>query len=213
VWRELIAKYVPGKTFVDVGCMWKVDGAYSFHALRSGASAVTGIDMMEPTPGFCRQNTETGDTVGFFRGNLNDPAIESWAGSYDVVFCAGVLYHVPNPVYSLLQLRKLCNETLILTSASTMDHKIQNVGIFLPRLDDQSRTAQNFQGPHGGKKVGLDRDVDENLGFVPWFWLLTPSAIRSMVEAVGFEVKEFFKHRRVTTLVATRSGEPVVPPL
>ena len=36
--EELIAKHVAGRSFVDVGCMWTIDGALCFAAEDAGAA-------------------------------------------------------------------------------------------------------------------------------------------------------------------------------
>jgi hypothetical protein len=213
VWKDLIRKYAPGKSFIDIGCMWRVDGEYCIRAVRAGAKSVLGVDVNEATPEFFQKNQENGGKVRFIKGDLNDPSIEQWAGRHEVVFCSGVLYHLPNPIYSIFQMRKLCSELLILTSASVMEQSVPNSAVFLPGLDDQTRDNLNFQGGRRGAKWGLDAPIDRDRGYAPWFWLPTPSCIRSMVEAAGFEVREFFMHRRVTTLVGTPTREPVLPPL
>ena len=41
--EELIAHYARGRTFLDIGCMWKVDGALCFVAEDASARAVTGV--------------------------------------------------------------------------------------------------------------------------------------------------------------------------
>jgi 2-polyprenyl-3-methyl-5-hydroxy-6-metoxy-1,4-benzoquinol methylase len=128
----LIAPLVPGRTFVDVGCMWEVDGDYSFLAAASGATSVTGVDIAAATPQFTTRNAQLGEPVRFVRGDLNDPKIEEWAGTFDVVFCSGVLYHVPNPVFSLYQLRRLCREVLILTSATMPERDVPNAACCYP---------------------------------------------------------------------------------
>src|SRR5207249_6776303 len=68
LWRELIARHVPGRTFVDVGCMWKVNGEYCFLAAEHGAAAVAGIDLSPATPEFLERNASTGGHVRFVRG-------------------------------------------------------------------------------------------------------------------------------------------------
>lgn len=213
LWRDLIAKYATGRSFADVGCMWRVHGAYAFHAAAHGATAVTGIDVQAATPEFAARNATAGGRVRFVQGDLNDTDLGRWAGRHDVVFCSGVLYHVPNPIYSIFQLRRLCAERLILTSATIMDDGVPNAAVFLPTLDDATRARLNYQVRPDAGKIGLDRPIDRNRGYAPWFWLPTPSCLRAMVVAAGFEVVEFHKYRRVTTIVATPTGEPLLPPL
>jgi hypothetical protein len=194
--------------------MWRVNGEYCFHALTAGATTVTGIDIEPATPEFDGKNAEHGGRVRFIQGNLSDPAIDSWAGRHDVVFCSGVLYHVPNPVYSLCQLHRICADTLILTSASTMEGAIPNSAIFLPGLSAAMRRKLNYTvRPGETGKIGLDRAIDSHQGYAPWLWLPTASCIVAMMESVGFEIRDVFKHRRVTTVVARVGRQAIVPTL
>ena len=48
---------------------------------------------------------------------------------FDVVFCSGVLYHVPNMQQSLDQLRQLCRGTLILATASVTERETPNLRV------------------------------------------------------------------------------------
>ena len=200
LWRELIARHVPGRSFADVGCMWRVDGAYSFHALAKGAASVTGIDINPATAAFAEKNAAVHDRVRFVQSDLNDPTLPDRAGEFDVVFCSGVLYHVPNPIFSLEQLRRLCRGTLILTTASILERKTPHSAVFLPYLGPGVRERLDFGGP--ARKRGLDSAVIERRGYANWLWLPTPSCLRAMIRFVGFETLASYEHRHVTTLVA-----------
>lgn len=200
LWRELITRHVPGRTFVDVGCMWRVDGAYAFHALASGASAVTGIDINPATATFIERNAAVDGRVRFVQSDLNAPALPARVGTFDVVFCSGVLYHVPNPLFSIEQLRRLCHGTLILTTASFLERDTPHAAVFLPYLDARERRRLDFE-VHGRKR-GLDSTVIERRGYANWIWLPTASCLRAMVRFAGFETLACHEHRHVTTLVA-----------
>ena len=50
--EDVVRRHAAGKTFCDVGCMWKVHGRIAFVAEEAGATAVTGVDVMEATPEF-----------------------------------------------------------------------------------------------------------------------------------------------------------------
>ena len=50
-----IRKFAVGRSFVDVGCMWGVDGEYAFQAEAAGAARVTAVDVFGPTPEFQRK--------------------------------------------------------------------------------------------------------------------------------------------------------------
>lgn len=206
LWRQLIAAHAKGATFLDVGCMWNVHGGYSFHALAQGASRVCGLDVEPATEKFLGRNRELGNPIEFVHGDLNDPALPDRLGSFDVVFCSGVLYHVPNPIFTITQLRALCRKTLILTTASTMERDVPNVAILLPFTDPAARAEFDFSTGKN-RKVGLDSDFVPAKGYGNWFWLPTPSCVRAMVQLAGFTIRDCFTHRRVTTIVA----EPTRP--
>lgn len=202
LWRELITKYAPGRTLVDVGCMWKVNGDYTFVAAAKGATAVTGIDVNPATREFTERNAALGNPVRFIHGDLNDPAIETWAGSFDVVFCSGVLYHVPNPIFSLTQLRRLCRERLILGTASLLerDHDLPNAAVLLVGLDARPRARLTYATQYA--KRGLDSEFASERGYANWIWLPTPGCVRAMLDLAGFTVEEFYPSKWVTTAVA-----------
>ncbi len=208
LWRELIARHVPGRSLVDVGCMWDVNGEYAFLAADRGAVSVTGIDVGPATPEFLRRNAVLSNPVRFVEADLNDPEIEIRAGGvFDVVFCSGVLYHVPNPVFSLGQLRKLCREILILTSATMPERDVPNIAVLIPGLDERWRARLAHPSRHN--RIGLDSSFDPTRGYGNWVWLPTPSCLRAMMALAGFAVREFYPSRRVTTVVAVPSDEPV----
>lgn len=200
LWRELIARHVPGRSFVDVGCMWRVDGAYAFHALERGATAVTGVDINPATDRFAARNAAVEDRVRFVQSDVNDPMLPSRVGEFDVVFCSGVLYHVPNPVLTLEQLRRLCRGTLILTTASILERDTPHAAVFLPYLEASTRDRLDF--PALARKRGLDSPVIERRGYANWLWLPTASCLRAMLRFAGFEPLGCYEHRHVTTVVA-----------
>jgi SAM-dependent methyltransferase len=192
----------PGSTFVDVGCMWNVHGDYAFHALAHGAVSVAGVDVEPATREFVERNAALGNRVRFVQADLNEPALVDRVGRFDVVFCSGVLYHVPNPLLTLQRLRQLCEKTLILTSASVGEGRIPQAAISLPCLPAEVRDRLRFR--RGSTQV-LTTDFELARGYGNWFWLPTPTCLSAMATAAGFAVRECLKHRHVTTLVA----EPV----
>jgi len=59
------------------------------------------------------------------------------------------------------------------------------------------------------KRIGLDSSFDPTRGYGNWVWLPTPSCLRAMMLLAGFAVREFYPSRRVTTVVAVPSDEPL----
>src|SRR3954451_11723407 len=68
---ELVRKYAKGKTFADIGCMWGINGLYSFIAEESGASRVTAVDVYEESEEFLNEKERRNSEIRFVRGDIN----------------------------------------------------------------------------------------------------------------------------------------------
>ena len=185
--------------------MWGADGAYLFHAVECGASPAAGLDLMVATPGFDARNAALREPVRFVRGDINDPDIERLVGTFDVVFCAGVLYHVPDPLHTLAQLRRICRQHLILSSATIEETNVPQGAVFLPGLSGAERERLTYRTRR--RKVGLEGFRPER-GYGNWFWLLTPSCLTALLTTAGFRVDEVHRYRWVTTAVCRADVSP-----
>jgi len=105
---EHIRHHVGGRSFVDVGGMWGVNGEHAFTAEEAGATEVKGVDVFGPTPEFLEKKMDRNSSVEFILGDIGQPKILDRVGVMDVVFCAGVLYHHPSPFDLLASLRRIC---------------------------------------------------------------------------------------------------------
>ncbi|WP_320670540.1 class I SAM-dependent methyltransferase [Patulibacter defluvii] len=183
--ESLIARHAAGRSFVDIGCMWSVDGALAFAAEDAGATRVTGVDIMPPTPAYEAEHARRGSSVRFVAGDLHDPATLEQTGVHDVVWCSGVLYHAPHPLLTLERLKAFTGETLIVASET------------LPL-----RGTQCVFAPPPGSHPAHSEPFDPAAGYVNWYWGISPGALRQMLVAVGLEPVE--EHRTVyhTTIVA-----------
>ncbi|HET9530325.1 MAG TPA: SAM-dependent methyltransferase, partial [Blastocatellia bacterium] len=94
---HFIRKYAPGRSFVDIGCMWGIDGEFSFIAEEAGATLVKAVDVFGPTPEFEARRQARNSSVEFILGDVTSPETIERVGTVDVVLCAGVLYHHPSP--------------------------------------------------------------------------------------------------------------------
>ncbi len=198
--RRLIARFSAGKTFADVGAMWGVHGAYAFHAVDCGATAVTAVDGMDPTPEFERANAASRVPVRFVQGDINDAATIAAIGEVETVFCSGVLYHVPDPIFTLTQLRRVARETLILASATVPELEIPQAAVLLAYLDDDARRRLAYRT--GGVKLGLDNPFDPSAGYANWYWALTPSSVIAMLRTARFTIRERYPYRHALCVVA-----------
>ncbi len=186
--EDLIRAYAPGRTWLDAGCMWGIDGALAFAAEAAGARAVTGIDVMPATATFAAERARRGSTVRFVCGDLHDATTLEEAGTHDVVWCSGVLYHAPNPLLTLERLRSVCRERLILaTEALPEVPGVPGACVFYPALGDRARDA--YAGVPGGRALGVTERFDPAAGYGNWFWGITPSALRGMLGVSGFVVE------------------------
>lgn len=206
---DLVGRLAPGKTFADIGCMWGVNGEYSFVAEQAGATGVKGVDVFGPTPEFVDRKESTGSRVEFVLGDVSDPATLTRVGATQVVLCAGVLYHHPSPFDLLVALRAICSETLILRSSTIPESpEMRNMAVFWPGLSDDQRRIWNLRRLGGGASLGVSEPFDPAEGYGNWFWGLTPSCMRSMVELAGFEVVEHYPEPWAQTMVCRAADVP-----
>ena len=177
--EQLVREYAPGRSWLDLGCMWSVHGRICFVAEEAGASAVTGVDLIGETPQFQAEHARRNSSVRFVQGDLHDVDVEP----HDVVWCSGVLYHVPNPLQTLERLHALTRETLILATEALPELPgVRGASVFYPAADRRA-----YRGIAGGHAVGLDTPFDPAQGYGNWYWGITPSALAGMLTVSGFE--------------------------
>ncbi|MDX6671906.1 MAG: tRNA (mo5U34)-methyltransferase [Solirubrobacteraceae bacterium] len=195
--EALVARHASGRSFADVGCMWSVDGAIAFAAEAAGATSVTGLDVMGATPAFEAERARRGSSVRFVRGDLHDPAVVAQVGVHDVVWCSGLLYHAPHPLLTLERLRELTGETLLLATESLPEVPgLRGACVFYPGAD-----RAPFAAPG---RVGLATPFDAARGYENWWWGITPSALRGMLDAAGFAVVDLHDDGLHLTATARR---------
>ncbi|MDX6691979.1 MAG: tRNA (mo5U34)-methyltransferase [Solirubrobacteraceae bacterium] len=186
--EELIARHAAGRSFADVGCMWKVHGALCFAAEDAGAASVTGVDVMAPSERFEAEIARRRSNVRFVEGDIHDPATVAAVGPHEVVWCSGVVYHAPHPLLTLERLRELTTGTLLLASET------------IPETPGRPGTCVIAPGP--GDHPGARAPTGPGEGYGPWYWGITPSALRTMLALSGFEIVEEHRLPFHTTVVA-----------
>src|SRR5207248_6942762 len=189
-WVEQLA---PGRSFVDVGAMWGVHGKIAFLAEEHGATAVTAVDITDETPEYRAEHERRGSRVRFVRGDLLDPATVEKVGVHDVVWCSGLIYHVPDPLAALERLRGLTSDKLVLIGATVPELPgIEQASVFFPHLSERSRKrydrVYNATLAWPGERVGLTTPFDPEQGYANWWWGLTPSSMRALLAVSGFSV-------------------------
>jgi len=201
---ECIRRYAPGQSFADIGCMWGVNGAYSFLAEEAGATAVKAVDVFGPTPEFEAEKQARDSGVEFILGDATHPDTLSRIGVVDVVFCAGVLYHHPSPFDLLVALRRMCRKKLILRTATIPEVSgLANAAVYYPFLSEKERRLWDLSSLGVPRQVGITDGFESDQGYGNFFWGLTPSCLVSLLTTAGFRVDYQAAEAFAQTLICT----------
>jgi SAM-dependent methyltransferase len=207
--RAAIAQLVPDRSFADVGGLWGLHNEMVSLALNAGASSAAMIDLTPLTnPAWSRLrehvSARTARPFTQLHADAGAQNFRSMVGSFDVVHSAGLIYHLPDPISYLINLRDVTNQYLIVSSMTLPDKLSCNGkeldltgGHFLSthHLDQDQREiidahfsslslqkfsiiecAQNLLLPNGTPNTG------------PWWWLFTVESLRRMLSAAGLEI-------------------------
>lgn len=153
---ELKPEDVAGKRVLDVGAS---NGYFSRELDRMGAD-VTAFDYCDKRKsGFDIMERCYGKEIRHVQGNVAD--IEKLGlGEFDIILCLGVIYHLPDPIRALWQLRKMCRETFFLET-------------YVEHFEDLRPAARYY---HSGE---LNRDYTN-------FWAFNPASVDAIMWDVGF---------------------------
>ncbi len=213
LYGRLIETYAPGRSFVDVCCMYFMHGAVAYHAEQHGAKKVTAFDAMDATPEFLQERQRRSSRVRYVQGDLDARNLDKTLGKHDVVWCTGLLYHTPEPFRVISDLLSVAREYVILGSKTALEVPgMRNAPIFLPGLSEAERKALlPYWGPNLRRPFGTLPAWDYE-----WWWMLTGSTIAAMIE-VHKDWKVVAIHRRARSdrnddcvVVAKRVGPPAM---
>lgn len=208
-WIETLAG---GRSFMDVGGLGGICNERASLALRAGARTATVADITpldDPAwvelAHWCDEHDAR--AVGHARLDILEPPDNAAALVHDMVHCAGLVYHVPEPFRMLRQLRRLTREYLILTAMVVPEQVHHLAGTvrftsdqaaFVPTLTHGTRQAisQHFE-QLGVQAGGVNRALDAPW-YLPdgsadasrWWWLMSPTYLQGMLEVAGFTVRE-----------------------
>jgi hypothetical protein len=196
-----VAANVPGHSFADIGGMWKYMGDMSFHAEEHGATRVTLFDVGDPDlpaqrhpewGSFAEKARDRGSKVRHVQGDFEDLVSVDRIGLHDVVFYSGVLYHTPNPFLQLTHLRRITRKLAFVSSITIPEIPgFPQACIWFPYLDEKERRpyARGFGELAKGLGTVEGPFIEEPMqGYANTWFGMTPSALRSMLEAARFEV-------------------------
>jgi hypothetical protein len=206
---QYIRQYARGHSFVDVGCMWGVNGKYAFLAEESGAKPVKALDVFGPTPEFQAKKQALNSSVEFILGDVTNAETIDRVGVADVVFCAGVLYHHPSPFDVLVALRRICGKTLILRTFAIPDIKgLPNAAVYFPMLKPKDRKLWDLSQLGVPRQIGITDSFEPQQGYGNFFWGLTPSCLASLMETAGFRIDAQASEAFAQTFICTPIAVP-----
>lgn len=209
---DYIRTYAPGKSFIDVGGMYGIDGGHAFEAVDAGATKVAVLDLYT-TPEFDRRASLADGKVEFIYGDASLLTTAEAVGSFDVVWCFGVFYHHPSPFDILLVLRQMCRQVLVLETQAVPEMPgLANMALWIPHLDKRQRKL--WAGPPSPQvRFGITTDFDPARGYANNFWAPSPSCLTSMLAAAGFRVESIYRwsnpFRHI--VVGAPVGDAVIP--
>ena len=152
-----------GKKCMDVG---SADGITSFGMKALGAEKVTAIDSFDIKTFRLARHLLQEDIEYFPRTQIKDLDTDKSPvkDKYDVIVCAGVIYHMLNPLSAFIKLRKTLknNGILIMESPYYKD-------------SDDAIMVLNSESPNYLKELYT-------------YWVPTRSAIEGMMKLVGFDI-------------------------
>lgn len=221
--RDWIRRHAPGKSFADIGGLHTLDGDVALQAEEAGATKVTLFDAGDPGYSyFERKRAARESSVRFVQGDLEEPQSVSRIGRHDVVWCTGVLYHSPNPVLQLMQLRAITKELLYLGTQTLPELPgVSHACVYYPHLSPTERRAYASAHWRPIRKdlfgIGTPFDDRPMYGQGNFWWGITRSALTAMLRTARFEVVEVFDRRDapfLTELVARPvDKDPLLAPL
>ncbi len=210
---RIIRDHVRDLSFVDVGALWGTRNEKVSVATLAGAKSVAIIDAFpsgHEAWTLCREHCRSLGVSGYTEHSLNldDPLIHEKVGTFDFVYCSGIIYHTPSPFYSLQRLFALTGRYLMLASMivpETITNEFGSINLsgggtlFVPGLTD---TTRSIMGAHfAGKGLAIMHITPTESApepfmwkpgtapnYGPWWWLLTMQTLCSMVETVGFKI-------------------------
>lgn len=199
---ELISKYVKDKDFADIGPLWETVNEKLSIASHFGAKSLMAIDQFPDNHPLWDAFHNRMTQGGILDYHIKSCNLLDYSGpAFDVVHCAGVIYHAPDPITFIKKLRSITKERLILTS-TVMPERISNeLGefilpeggiVFVPSLSQANKKIINAYWNRflkGRPSGGLTDNIHWDAGnYYYWWWLFTSQVLTAMCSSCNFKV-------------------------
>lgn len=215
---EWIASIAAGRSFVDIGGIgeFSVNERCSW-AQRSGASRTAMADFEPFSHHLWRYwHEETGrQNIGgieeFEGANIDDPRLPDLIGTWDIVHSTGILYHVPNPIHSLLNIRRAARRYLILNTVVVPEVIENDAGrlvfpacsvAFFPALRAEERAvlARHYRehlnldleplAPASADGAIMPYMQGGQASYYPYWWIFTVPSFEAALATLEMRVRE-----------------------
>ncbi|MGC1852673.1 MAG: methyltransferase domain-containing protein [Solirubrobacterales bacterium] len=232
--EEWVAAAVAGKSFAEVGGLWGTVNEQVTVAARAGATATTMIDAISSDHGdkdlwqaFRDRAASLGVTdMTCVQGSIDDAELVRRVGSFDVVSCSGVLYHCPQPLHTLRNLRAITRETLILGTATMPERVSSPAGtvtaeagsaLLVPAMTESQRAVLGewLRQVGGAQALGVNAPLETEWALDDcnaWWWFFTRDYVSALLRLAGFRVETLASYwdGRATFYLAKAAGSPAV---
>lgn len=174
-----------GRTIVDLGCL---EGGFTLAFAQRGATRAVGIEARELSVQRCElaRKLLSVENAKFVRADIKDELARH--DPFDVVFAAGILYHVADPAGFLRTMRSSCKHVaLIDTHVARTDEVTHDCSPIVSR-DSLGTTYRGRMFPEYPPNVS--DDAKESMAWAAYsdadaFWPLEDDLVQMMREA-GF---------------------------
>ena len=130
-------------------------------------------------------------SVEFVLGDVTDPRTLAPSAPSTSSFAPAFSTITPALSNLLAALRSICGQTLILRTSTIPEvDGLPNAAVFFPQLP---RSQPRIVAALAPRTSASGRDLEPfkpAVGYGNWFWGLTPSCLRSMLEVAGFRVEQ-----------------------
>jgi 2-polyprenyl-3-methyl-5-hydroxy-6-metoxy-1,4-benzoquinol methylase len=139
---------------LDIGA---ADGLVSFGAVRLGANRVVATDSVV-REGFLLARHALGLDVEYAaRLQVKDLVQTFGRGTFDLVVCCGVIYHMLNPASAFFECRKLLKEQGLVIFESVYDKRFDHAAIFINSEEELDPEPNTYSIPTRSAILGLMR--------------------------------------------------------
>lgn len=207
---RIILDNVKDLSFVDVGGLWGTVNEKVTVASRGGAKSLAMADIQREGnqywQAFHEHAAERGvtDYKSFPGVDIDDLETPNRIGTFDFVHCSGILYHVPNLIFTIERLRSVTNKYLLLGSMVVPEVVENEKGrisfeggrvVFMPAMDAETIAIMAAHFDQSGIKIWNVNAEEAPLrkpngkpDYGPWWWLYSGTTQTKMLENCGFRV-------------------------